>query len=82
MSESYQFEDGHVKPSKCSGTHWITHFLRSVSGLVDKFGSYLQHFENVIANESMKTDKGTLDGKHSQLTCKCFTTLSIFHRHI
>ena len=68
LSEIHQFEDGCVKPSKCSGTRWIAHLLHSMSGLVDKFGLYLQHFENIIADESKKTDKATLEGKHSQLT--------------
>ena len=34
LSELYEFEDGQVKPSKCSGTRWIAHMLRSMSGLI------------------------------------------------
>ena len=68
LAEVYVFENGRVKPSKCSGTRWITHLLRSMSGLVDKFGLYLQHFENIIADPSNSTDKSTLEGKRKQLT--------------
>ena len=39
-----------------------------MSGLIDKFGLYLQHFETVISDTSKKTDKATLEGKHKQLT--------------
>ena len=35
LSELYEFEDGRVKPSKCSGTRWIAHVLRSMSGLIE-----------------------------------------------
>ena len=68
LSELYEFEDGRVKPSKCSGTRWIAHVLRSMSGLIDKFGLYLQHFETIISDTTKKTDKATLEGKRKQLT--------------
>ena len=35
-------------------------------GSENKFGLYLQHFENIVANK--KTDKATLEGKFKQLT--------------
>ena len=78
LSEIYQFEDGCVKPSKFSGTCWIAHLLCSMSGLVDKFGLYLKHFENIIADESKKTDKATLEGKRSQLIDANVLLLSVF----
>ena len=68
LSELYQFEDGRVKPSKCSGTRWIVHRLRSMFDLVDKFGLYLHHFENIIVNDSKNIDKAILEEKHTQLT--------------
>ena len=68
LSELYQFEDGRVKPSKCSGTRWIVHRLRSMFDLVDKFGLYLHHFENIIVNDSKNIDKAILEEKHRQLT--------------
>ena len=68
LSELYEFEDGRVKPSKCSKTRWIAHVLRSMSGLIDKFGLYLQHFETIISDTTKKTDKATLEGNRKQLT--------------
>ena len=68
LAEVYVFENGCVKPSKCSGTRWIAHLLRSMSGRVDHFGLYLQHFENIIADPSNNTDESTLEGKRKQLT--------------
>ena len=68
LKEMYKFDDNRVKPAKSSGTCWIAHLLRSMSGLIDKFGLYLQHFENVIADTSKQTDKATLEGKRKLLT--------------
>ena len=42
--------------------------LRSMSGLIDKFGPYLQHFETIISDTTKKTGKATLQGKRKQLT--------------
>ena len=39
-----------------------------MSGLIDKFGLYLRHFENVIADTSIQADKATLEGKRKLLT--------------
>ena len=64
----YKFDDNQVKPDKSSGTRWIAHLLWSMSGLIDKFGLYLQHFENVIADTSKQTDKATVEGKRKLLT--------------
>ena len=68
LLELYEFEDGQVKPSKCSGTRWIAHVLQNMSGLIDKFGLYLQHFETIIPDTTKKADKATLEGKRKQLT--------------
>ena len=64
----YQFDDNRVKPAKSSGTRWIAHLLRSMFGLIGKFGLYLRHFENVIADTSIQADKATLEGKRKLLT--------------
>ena len=39
-----------------------------MSGLIDKFGLYLQHFETIISDTTKKTDKATFKGKRKQLT--------------
>ena len=68
LLEPYESKDGQVKPSKCSETRWIAHVLRSMSGLIDKFGLHLQHFETIILDTTKKTDKARLEGKRKQLT--------------
>ena len=35
--------------------------------MLDKYGLYMQHFENIIADTSKKTDKAKLEGKRRQL---------------
>ena len=64
----YKFDDNRIKPAKPSGTRWIAHLLWSMFGLIDEFGLYLEHFENVIADTSKQTGKATLDGKRKFLT--------------
>ena len=68
LKEMYKFDDNRIKPAKPSGTRWIAHLLWSMFGLIDEFGLYLEHFENVIADTSKQTDKATLDGKRKFLT--------------
>ena len=68
LQQMYEFDDNRVKPVKSSGIRWIANLLRSMSGLIDKFGLYLRHFENVIADTSIQADKATLEGKRKLLT--------------
>ena len=35
--------------------------------MLDKYGLYMQHFENIIADTTKRTDKATLKGKQRQL---------------
>ena len=39
-----------------------------MSGLIDKFGLYLQYFETIISDITKKTNKATLEEKRKQLT--------------
>ena len=76
LKELYEFENGHVKPSKTHRTRWVVHFIRSMSG-------YVQHMDNVIADTSKWCDKATLHGKHEQLVqakvlLKCGVFIDIF----
>ena len=54
--------------------------LCSISGLVDKFCLYLQHFDNIIVDDSRNTDKATLKGKRRQLIQKLYYS-PLFYRH-
>ena len=62
-------------PSKATGTYWIAYILQSMSSLVDKFGLYLQPFENVIAGTVKQTNCATFEGKtENDVRCCCFIT--------
>ena len=61
----YEFDQ--VKPHRASGTRWIAHKLIALENMLDKFGLYMQHFENIIADTQKKTDKATLEGKRRPL---------------
>ena len=68
LKDIYGFENDRVKPHRASGTRWIAHkFLIALENMLDKFGLYMQHFENIIADTQKKTDKATLEGKRRQL---------------
>ena len=67
LKNIYRFEIDRVKPHRASGTRWIAHKLIALENMLDKFGLYMQHFENIIADTQKKTDKATLEGKRHQL---------------
>ena len=67
LKDVYSFENGQVKPSKASGTPWIDRQLRAMKAFVDKWGLYLAHIQNVIADTSKANDKATLEGKRRRI---------------
>ena len=67
LKEILEFQNGVVKPHRAAGTRWIAHKLSALDNMLDKFGLYLSHLENIIADTSKKTDKATLEGKRRQL---------------
>ena len=56
-----------VRPLKATGTIWIDHKLGAMGRLIEKFGLYLQHLQNVIATTSNAKDRSTLEGKFTKL---------------
>ena len=67
LNEVYVFENQEVKSHRATGTRWIAHILKSLKNCSDKFGLYIHHIENTLANTTKKTDKATLEGKHRLL---------------
>ena len=67
LKEICKFEDNQVKPHRATGTRWIAHKLEALHNMLDKYGLYMQHFENIIADTSKQTDKAKLEGKRRQL---------------
>ena len=56
LEDIYEFANKAVRPEKSSGARWIGHKLRAMSKLNDKYGAYVSHSENVIADTSKKVD--------------------------
>ena len=61
------FENQEVKPHRATGTRWTAHKLKSLKNYTDKFGLYIHHIENILADTTKKTDKATLEGKYRLL---------------
>ena len=64
LNEVYVFENQEVKSHGATGTRWIAHKLKSLKDYIDKFGLYIYHIENILADTTKKTDKATLEGKY------------------
>ena len=62
-----ELENNVVKPHCAAGTQWISHKLLALNNMLDKYGLYMTHLENIIADMRMKTDKATLEGKGHQM---------------
>lgn len=59
----YQFENNLVKHHRARGTKWINHKLLTLENMLDKYGFYMQQFENILADTSKKADKSTIECK-------------------
>ena len=58
--EVLEFENNVVKPHRAAGTRWISHKLLALNNMFDKYGLYMMHLENIIADTRKKTDKATI----------------------
>jgi hypothetical protein len=52
LKQSFDFEEGSLKPKRSSGTRWISFKLSALRLVLDKYGVYMQHLENLIADDS------------------------------
>ena len=50
--EAEEFESSSYRPKKASGTRWIAHKVASLEVILDKYGIYLQHMENLAEDKS------------------------------
>lgn len=67
MKDIYNIEGNGIKPVRASGTRWVEHKLNAMTRLVEKFGVYTQHLQNVIADTSKQCDRATVKGKFEKL---------------
>lgn len=58
---NYEFEEGSVKPKHASGTRWIAFKLSALRIVLDKYGVYMQHLENLSSDKEV-TDCQKLKG--------------------
>ena len=52
LKEIYEFEDDQVKPHCATGTQWIAYELEALCNMLEKYGLYMYHFENIIVDTS------------------------------
>ena len=56
----------------------MDHYMKAMEGMLTKYGAYMKHIENVIAEEKEKTCEATVQGKNGncqkQLFCVTFFT--------
>ena len=67
LSEMYEFSNNCMKPHSTTGTCWIDHKMKAMEEMLDKYGVYMKHIENVLADEKKKTAKATSHGKRGKL---------------
>ena len=56
-----------VRPLKASGTRWTDHKIGAMGHLIEKFGLYTMHLQNVIATTRSSKNRSTLEGKFKKL---------------
>ena len=56
-----------VRSLKASGTQWIDHKIGAMGCLIEKFGLYTMHLQNVIAATRSSKDRSTLEGKFQKI---------------
>jgi hypothetical protein len=49
----FDFEEGAVKPKRASGTRWIEFKLSALRIVLDKYGVYIQHLENLSSDKDV-----------------------------
>ena len=67
LQDQFDMYGSGIKPVKSTGTRWIDHKLRAMERLVEKFGLYTQHLENVLESIRSSKDKAILQGKFNKL---------------
>ena len=63
MKDGFEFDDAGVRPIKAAGTRWIAHKTSAMSRIIDKFGLYISHLENVASDTSYRaTERARIKG--------------------
>ena len=67
-----------IRPTKAAGMRWIDHRIQVMCKLVDKFGVYAHHLQNVITDTSKQLDRATLQGRFNKLIESKVTLCAVF----
>ena len=54
LKEEMGFTEGGVKPQKANGTRWVAHMVSAIKMLIDKWGIYIHHLEQMKEDKSYK----------------------------
>lgn len=57
VRETFEFEDGGVRPIRACGTRWLAHKTNAISRILDKYGIYITHLENVASDKNYAKDQ-------------------------
>ena len=52
LKDSFEFGGGSLKPKSYLDPRWISFKLSALRLVLDKYGVYMQHLENLIADDS------------------------------
>ena len=71
-----------VRLVKATGTRWIDYKLQAMDHLIEKFGLYCVHLNDVISTTTNSKEKATSEGKFNKLVdarillpCALFTDI-------
>ena len=56
LREQFETYGKNIRPVKSTGTRWIDHRIQAMEKLVNKFGLYMQHIQNIITDTTKQLD--------------------------
>ena len=63
MKETFEFDDGGVKPVRACGTRWVDHKSKAMKRILEKYGVFIAHLENVASEKSYsKKERARISG--------------------
>ena len=67
LKEQFETYGNNIRPVMSNGTSWIDLRIRAMEKLVNKFGLYMQHIQNITPDTTKQLDCVKLRGKFSTL---------------
>ena len=67
LKEQFETYGNNIRPVMSNGTSWIDLRIRAMEKLVNKFGLYMQHIQNITPDTTKQLDCVKLQGKFSTL---------------